>query len=504
LKAAAAGDPSIDPFCPGNLVGTTYTLIGNCGPSAFPITVPANIATVDGAGHTIFGDDTAPGDAEFDGGVLMNDPANHMMNIKNLTIAGPATGFQECGPNGAADVLYGIWFKDASGTLNNVIVDHIWQQQSLAFPSCQTGRAVRADGVTAARTVTITSTKVMDYQKSGFEARGLGASMTMDVSGSAAGPPHALEGCIAQNAIEWVFADATGTAARNTFIGSGDQGPPTCATESPDNGTAVLMYGATGVTVDHNVITGSNTDIGVSVTAGSTGDVISFNQIGRTAPDTPDPTGHGIDVDNTPVVRTTSANFVRPAQVTAADPPPDATLTCNTFTNWRFNVVGALQIACTPLPNGCESQPYSAHTPAVEGFTQTIPPGPPTLAWSTTAGTLPPGLTLASHGAITGTPTALGTSHFTVQVDDPSDPNLLATQAESITIADCTPPTTTVPVTPTTAGPDTATAPADVTGTLPRTGGTGALPLVGLALLGAGTLFTGVARRERGRRRKAS
>jgi hypothetical protein len=475
--------------------GSTFTLNQDCGPTDAPLSVPATITTINGNGHTISANDA--GAAQFNGGVLQNATPGQTMNFENLTITGPAAGFQQCAGAGAPFVLYGIWFNDASGSVNNVIVDHIFQQQNFQFGSCQTGRAIRADGGGTARTVTIINTKVMDYQKSGFEARG---SMTMDVlSNSTAGPPHPLRGCIAQNAITYVGAQ--GTVAHNTIIGSGDQSPNACPPDDPGpppvegqggnaNGTAVLLFGAHDVTVDHNTITGEGTDIGVAVSAGSSGIVISFNQIGRISSVPPDPTGHGIDVD-----------------------PAAATLICNTFSLWNFNVVGALQIACTPLPSGCEGDPYSAHTPPVEGVTTAL--DPPVLAWSITAGTVPPGLTLAADGAITGTPTATGTSHFTVQVDDPSSANLLATQDESITIADCTPPTTTTTTTttneesgenpsiPESSEPGEAVAPAAVSGTLPRTGGSGTLPLVGLALLADGALITAIAHRARRRRGKA-
>jgi hypothetical protein len=82
--------------------------------------------------------------------------------------------------------LYGIFFNDAGGTVSNVTVDHIFQFQNGAFGSCQTGRAIRADGLSGARTVTISDTTVQDYQKSGFASRGL---MTMNLTGSTAAPP---------------------------------------------------------------------------------------------------------------------------------------------------------------------------------------------------------------------------------------------------------------------------------------------------------------------------
>ncbi len=72
-----------------------------------------------------------------------------------------------------------------------------------------------------ARTVTITNTTVRDYQKSGFEARG---TMTMNLTGSTAGPPNTdeLRGFIAQNGVSFV-GTTTGTVAHNTIHGSSAQ-----------------------------------------------------------------------------------------------------------------------------------------------------------------------------------------------------------------------------------------------------------------------------------------
>lgn len=44
--------------------------------------------------------------------------------------------------------------------------------------------------------------------------------------------------------------------------------------------------------------------------------------------------------------------------------------------------------------------------------------GTPTYAWSLAGGALPPGLLLASNGAICGTPTAEGLSQFVLRVTD--------------------------------------------------------------------------------------
>ena len=55
------------------------------------------------------------------------------------------------------------------------------------------------------------------------------------------------------------------------------------------------------------------------------------------------------------------------------------------------------------------------------------------FTWTIDSGTLPPGLSLSSGGAITGTPTAAGTYNFTMKVVDST--GLTATRAQTITIA---------------------------------------------------------------------
>jgi hypothetical protein len=470
--ATAAPIPGgdITAVCTGTTNGTTFTLTADCGDVTTSLTVPPAITTVDGGGHIISATDV--GGAQFNGAVLTNATAGQTMDIQNVTITGPAAGFQLCSIS--TNVLYGIFFNDASGSVSSVTVDHMFQFQNGAFGSCQTGRAIRADGLTAARTVTITNTVGRDYQKSGFEARG---TMTMNLSGSTAGPPHDLRGLIAQNAVSIV--GASGMIANNTIIGSGDQasGPGGVA-----NGTAVLLFGASNVTVDHNTITGDGTDVGVSVTAGSTNITISFNQIGRTAPDVPDPAGIGVDVDH---------------------PTSSATLICNTFSGWNTNVVGAVQMSCTLLPNGTECTTYSANIFTVEG-------GTPPFTWSVSAGTLPPGLAMApADGSITGTPTAVGTFNLTVMVVDSTDPTLTAAQDQTITITPCEAPTTVPPTEPPTAAPTTVPGVATsvpgvlptMPGTLPPTGSDSYVPIyLGLAVLALGSLSVIITTRRRARR----
>jgi hypothetical protein len=88
----------------------------------------------------------------------------------------------------------------------------------------------------------------------------------------------------------------------------------------------------------------------------------------------------------------------------------------------------ALTITTTNLPSGTIGTAYSAQLTAIGGETP--------YAWSTASGTsLPSGLTLASNGAISGTPMQAGTTIFSVVVTDSSMPAQMATAQLTIVIA---------------------------------------------------------------------
>ena len=86
-------------------------------------------------------------------------------------------------------------------------------------------------------------------------------------------------------------------------------------------------------------------------------------------------------------------------------------------------------ITTTSLPDGTQGAAYNQTVAATAGLTPytftIVVPG---------TGTLPAGLTLSNAGVISGTPTGLGTSTFTVKVTDSSNPTQSATQNLSIKV----------------------------------------------------------------------
>ncbi len=292
------GVASAAPTCalPAPVAGV-ITLTGDCD-TTVPLTIPDGV-TLNGAGFTITAHDVA--DGSFNGAVVTN--AGTSMNVENLTIMG--TGFTQTQPVGSCGraALYGIWFNGAGGSVSNVTVTGITEGSN-----CQVGRAIVGQG-TAAQTLTITNTTVSDYNKDAMHAFG----MKMNVSGSTINPPAPLMGITGQNGL--VYQDgASGTTTNTTIFGSG------YGNENNAN-TAVLLFGATNVTLSGDTITGAETDIGVAIASGSTGIVIDGNQIGRTAPDVADTFGFGVELD----------------------PDSTATLNCNTFSGWNTDIVGGTQ-----------------------------------------------------------------------------------------------------------------------------------------------------------------
>jgi hypothetical protein len=148
-----------------------------------------------------------------------------------------------------------------------------------------------------------------------------------------------------------------------------------------------------------------------------------------------------------------------------------------------LTVAGGLNISTKSLPSGAPGVAYQAGIEASGGA--------PPYTWSLTAGSLPPGLNLASNsGVISGTPTSEGTFTFTVAARDSGSTPETQTQPLTIVIGSPGQPAITT-TTLTNATPNT-----NYIATLAATGGvppytwtmaSGALP-TGLSLTGFGAI----------------
>ena len=90
-----------------------------------------------------------------------------------------------------------------------------------------------------------------------------------------------------------------------------------------------------------------------------------------------------------------------------------------------ITIVSAPTITTTTLPSSAVSAVYNQTLQRTGGVSP--------FSWQVLSGTLPTGLTLSTDGVISGTPTAAGTSPFTVKLTDSMGG--IATQNLSITIA---------------------------------------------------------------------
>lgn len=99
-----------------------------------------------------------------------------------------------------------------------------------------------------------------------------------------------------------------------------------------------------------------------------------------------------------------------------------------------MNINSSLSILTTVLPAGVPNQSYHAKLQSVGGA---LP-----VTWAIVAGALPAGMAMDSGGTISGTPTASGTTTFTVGASDLSVPPQVQQQVLTLTVGASAPPVT--------------------------------------------------------------
>ena len=173
-----------------------------------------------------------------------------------------------------------------------------------------------------------------------------------------------------------------------TSLTGGNYGSPYSATVSASGGTAPFSW---------------------SISAGSLTPGLSLSSS----------TSRSVTISGTPTAQT-SSNFT--VKITDS--------TGGTATQALAITIGAplpLAVATTSLPGTSLNVAYPATTLRASG-------GVPPYSWSILSGSLPPGLTLASNGAISGTATQSGNFAFIVQVTDSENPAMTASKGLTISV----------------------------------------------------------------------
>jgi hypothetical protein len=262
-----------------------------------------------------------------------------------------------------------------------------------------------ADGITGqAYSATLQATGgTAPYQWS-VTAGSLPAGLSLDPStGEISGTPTAAGTADISVQVE-DSANSTNMAAHTFSIHIAD--PLSITTASLPNGTDDVSYSATVAAA------GGLAPLTYSVSAGAL------------------PAGLSLDANSGAITGTptTGGSFNFTVQVgDSLNPEQTATQ--------AFTVL-ILEISGSNPPDGTVGTAYSQSLSATGGVGG--------LTWSVAAGSPPAGLSLSSGGTISGTPTAAGTSNFTVQVTDSDTPARTDTQALSLGINNPTPTITTL------------------------------------------------------------
>ena len=312
-------------LCPSTSDASTQTITLTADCSTDQTVYVADGWTLDGAGHSIVGTETAG--TSFHGAIVQN--AGVLMHIRNLTVTTNKSVWDNPSKNSGGD-LVGIRFLAAAGSLDRVTVDGVSHGNGV-----QEGKGVLVDNRTGAHNVqvTISGSTVVNYQKNGVDVRGAGATLELRDStiGAGAGPQGTpVDAITAANSVVVAYG-ATAVIDGNHITGNDWDGTGDTTNTRDWNATGVLLYQAGASVISRNVIDGAGTDTAVDVADSVGTSTITCNVVTRSAdePGAPDVWSRGIWVDGS-----------------------TASLAGNTVTGFRTPLTGAVDNrggGCAPL-----------------------------------------------------------------------------------------------------------------------------------------------------------
>ena len=182
------------------------------------------------------------------------------VTISNLTVDGSGNGITTCSPD-----LVGVYYQDASGTVNHVVARN--QTAGLTSPlnGCQWGLGIFVQsgvstfsGQAGTSTVTVRDSSVHDFQKNGITGNEVGTTMNAvrnQVRGQ--GPTTGA----AENGIQ-IADGADGEAVNNTVIDM-IYSPCVSLSNCAAIGNGILVFDSQGITVSANHV--GNTQGGIAI-----------------------------------------------------------------------------------------------------------------------------------------------------------------------------------------------------------------------------------------------
>jgi len=186
--------------------------------------------------------------------ILVQTPSNALgtpilVNISNITVDGSNNGLGSC-----ATDLVGIYYQNASGTVNHVTTR--FQELQQADFGCQDGLAIYVQsgyGTIGTAVVTVENSSVHDYDKNGITADGSGTTATISGNYIVGIGATAL---IAQNGIQ-LSDGAGGKISGNTVTDDVYINSPGCGVGSCTSATGILLYDSGGTSGSHVAISGN-------------------------------------------------------------------------------------------------------------------------------------------------------------------------------------------------------------------------------------------------------
>ena len=282
IQAAVTASPAGTTIkvCPGSypeqvVINKMLKVTGvNSGTTYNPVVIIPAIQTGGFVANTTSLTSGHPIAAQF----LVQSPATGVV-ISNLTVDGSGSNLTGCN----APRLIGIYYQNASGTANSLVVRN--QAQGAVDFGCQTSAGLGIfvqSGSSLTSTVTISNSTVHGYQKNGITGNEVGTTVT--ISGNSvvgAGPTTT-----AQNGIQIGFG-ATGKVLTNTVADDDFNGDPLAGTAS-----GILVFDSGNLTISGNSVTNTQNGIPI-VTDGilpADSNTVSSNRVSNTH------LGDGIDL----------------------------------------------------------------------------------------------------------------------------------------------------------------------------------------------------------------